>query len=128
MTDKTKADVIEIYDAAKDKKEQVRLMVEMGFGTRAQIINALHEAGRAMEFKTSGRKAKPQNDKTPEPEEDKKQPERLPMPQDVKQLLIDELEGIDASIKELEEIIQDREIEKRKLETLYQHIVECVSF
>lgn len=130
MTDKTKASIIELFDGAKDKMQQINLMTSMGFGTKREILDVLHESGRALDIiiRKPGRK-KAQEDKTPEPQEEPKTPEKvaLPIPQDVKQLLIDELEGIDNSIKELEEIIQAKEIEKRKIETLYKHVVEVLS-
>ena len=135
MTEETKANIIKIYNAAKDKKEQIKNLVKMGFGTRAEIINILHDEGLALEFKACGRKAKPQNDKTPEPLEEEieepkeeKQEERvLPISQDVRQLLVDQLEEVDGKIRELDEIIQAKQTEKRRLEDLYKHIVETVS-
>ena len=128
MTEKMKADIVEIYEAAKDKKEQIRLMVSMGFGTRAQILHALHDEGLALEFKTSGRRKAEETKQEAEPEPKEEPKEKiLPSPQDVKQLLIDSLEQLDGSIKELEEMIQAKEIEKRRLENLYEHIVEIIS-
>lgn len=136
MTDETKANIIKIFSAAKDKQEQITKLVKMGFGTKAEILDVLHEKGLALEIIYTGRKSqevetKSQNDKTKEPVEDPKEEKKderiLPIPLDVRQLLIDQLQDVDNAIKELEEIIQAREIEKRKLEDLYKHIVETVS-
>lgn len=130
------AAIIELYDAAKDKGEQIRLMTSMGFGSRNQILQVLHANERALEFeiKKPGPKPKAKLASEEKPAEaavdekplNDKRPEALPIPYDVKQLLIDELEGIDASIREVQEIIDAKKMEKQRLETLYQHIVECV--
>lgn len=130
------AGIIELYDAAKDKGEQIRLMTSMGFGSRNQILQVLHANERALEFeiKKPGPKPKAKLSSEEKPAEaaadekpqNDKRPEALPIPYDVKQLLIDELEGIDASIREVQEIIDAKKMEKQRLETLYQHIVECV--
>lgn len=125
--------IIELYDAAKDKEAQIKMMVSMGFGSRYQILQVLHENNRALDIKMSkpGPKAevkkedpeKAAGDENPQKD---KTPDRLPMPLDVRQYLIDGLEDIDARIREVQEIIDARTQEKRKLEALYKHIVECV--
>lgn len=143
--------IIELYDAAKDKEEQIKLMTKMGFGKKSEILKVLHEEGRALniEIKKRGPKPKPKEE-IPEEEyipgagviipkqeeipaeaagdksHDDKRAELLPIPDDVRQLLIDELEGIDASINELQEIIELKKNEQQRLETLYKHIVECI--
>lgn len=143
MTEETKANIIKIFSAAKDKQEQLKNLAKMGFGTKAEILDVLHEEGLALEITYTGRKSrkserksqevetKSQNDKTKEPPEDPKEEKKderiLPIPLDVRQFLVDQLQDVDNAIKELEEIIQEKEIEKRKLEDLYKHIVETVS-
>lgn len=126
--------ILELYDAAKDKDEQIKCMVSMGFGSRYQIVQLLHENDRALDIKISKPGPKPKEkpeEKDPEeaarenPQKDKT-PDRLPMPLDVMQYLIDGLEDIDARIREVQEIIDARTQEKRRLENLYKHIVECV--
>lgn len=125
--------IIELFDAAKDKEQQIKIMTNMGFGSRYQILQVLHENNRALDIKMSKPGPKPKAGKEDpkeasadeNPQKDKRQ-EQLPLPLDVKQLLIDELEGIDLSIKELQEIIDGKMREKRRLEDLYNHIVACV--
>lgn len=125
MTERTKANIIELYDGGKDKEQQIKLMASMGFGTKREIIEALHESGRALDITI--RKPARKTEQTEDPQKPTEEKRILPIPQDVKQLLLDQLEDIDKSIKELEEEIQVRDIEKRKLESLYQHVVEVLS-
>lgn len=126
--------ILELYDAAKDKDEQIKCMVSMGFGSRYQIVQLLHENDRALDIKISKPGPKPKEkpeEKDPEeaagenPQKDKT-PDRLPMPLDVRQYLIDGLEDIDARIREVQEVIDARTQEKRRLENLYKHIVDCI--
>ena len=125
--------IIELFDAAKDKEQQIKIMTNMGFGSRYQILQVLHENNRALDIKMSKPGPKPKAGKEDpkeaaadeNPQKDKRQ-EQLPLPLDVKQLLIDELEVIDINIKELQEIIDGKMREKRRLEDLYNHIVACV--
>lgn len=126
--------ILELYDAAKDKDEQIKCMVSMGFGSRYQIVQLLHENDRALDIKISKPGPKPKEkpeEKDPEeaarenPQKDKT-PDRLPMPLDVRQYLIDGLENIDARIREVQEIIDAKTQEKRRLENLYKHIVDCI--
>lgn len=119
MTEQRKAGIIELFDGAKDQNEQIKLMTKMGFGTRGQILKVLQESGRMGNKKIQAIDEKEQNDR-------RKEPERLPMPQDVKELLIDELDGIENSIKELQQIIREKEEKVKKLEDLYRHIVEAL--
>lgn len=125
--------IIELYDAAKDKEAQIKMMVSMGFGSRYQILQVLHENNRALDIKMSkpGPKSKvvkedPEKAAGDENPQKDKTPDRLPMPLDVKQYLIDGLEDIDARIREVQEMIDARIQEKTRLEALYKHIVECV--
>lgn len=124
--------IIELYDAAKDKEEQIKLMAKMGFGKKSEILKVLHEEGRALNIENKKRGPKPKQKEEISAEaagdesHDDKRAELLPIPDDVRQLLIDELEGIDASINELQEIIESKKNEKQRLETLYKHIVECI--
>lgn len=124
--------IIELYDAAKDKEEQIKLMAKMGFGKKSEILKVLHEEGRALNIEIKKRGPKPKQKEEISAEaagdesHDDKRAELLPIPDDVRQLLIDELEGIDASINELQEIIESKKNEKQRLETLYKHIVECI--
>lgn len=127
--------IIELYDAAKDKEAQIKIMSSMGFGSRYQILQVLHENNRALDIKMSKPGPKPKAEvKKEDPEkaagdenpQKDKTPDRLPMPLDVRQYLIDSLEDIDARIREVQEIIDARTQEKRRLENLYKHIVECV--
>lgn len=130
MTEQTEANIIELFDGAKDKEEQIRMMAKMGFGTKREIIDLLHETGRAANIiirKAPSKKEEPEEEKEEHEEPAENETKYLPLPQDVKQLLVDELEGIDQSIKEIEEIIQHKEEEKKRLEKLYKHIVECVN-
>lgn len=127
--------IIELYDAAKDKEAQIKIMSSMGFGSRYQILQVLHENNRALDIKMSKPGPKPKAEvKKEDPEkaagdenpQKDKTPDRLPMPLDVRQYLIDSLEDIDARIREVQEIIDARTQEKRRLKNLYKHIVECV--
>lgn len=127
--------ILDLYDAAKNKEDQIKIMVSMGFGSRYQILQVLHENNRALDMKISKPGPKPKAEvKKEDPEkaagdenpQKDKTPDRLPMPLDVRQYLIDGLEDIDARIREVQEIIDSRTQEKRKLEALYKHIVECV--
>ena len=126
--------ILELYDAAKDKDEQIKCMVSMGFGSRYQIVQLLHENDRALDIKIVKPGPKPKEkpeEKDPEeaagenPQKDKT-PEHLPMPLDVRQYLLDGLDDIDARIKEIQEIIDAKTQEKRRLENLYKHIVDCI--
>ena len=127
--------ILDLYDAAKNKEDQIKTMVSMGFGSRYQILQVLHENNRALDIKILKPGPKPKAEvKKEDPEkaagdenpQKDKTPDRLPMPLDVRQYLIDGLEDIDARIREVQEIIDARTQEKRRLENLYKHIVECV--
>ena len=128
MTEQRKANIIELFDGAKDQKEQIELMTKMGFGTKREIIDLLHETGRALDItirRPATKKEEPKEEVQETPEEEKEE-RQLPIPQDVKQLLMEELEGIESAIQDVEAIIADREKEKKRLETLYKHVVEVL--
>lgn len=129
MTEQRKASIIELFDGGKDEKEQIALMTKMGFGTKREILEVLHETGRAIGITIRKPAAKKEEPKEEAKEETSapKNPETLPMPDDVKRLLLDELEGIDQAIKEIQEIIDDKEREKKRLEMLYKHVVEVIN-
>ena len=71
------------------------------------------------------KKEEPKEEVQEAPKEEKEE-RQLPIPQDVKQLLMEELEGIESAIQDVEAIIADREKEKKRLETLYKHVVEVL--
>ncbi|MBR3360040.1 MAG: hypothetical protein IKG39_01745 [Lachnospiraceae bacterium] len=128
MTEQRKANIIELFDGAKDQKEQIELMTKMGFGTKREIIDLLHETGRALDItirRPATKKEEPKEEAQETPKEEKEE-RQLPIPQDVKQLLMEELEGIESAIQDVEAIIADREKEKKRLETLYKHVVEVL--
>lgn len=128
MTEQRRANIIELFDGGKDEKEQIDLMTKMGFGTKREILEVLHETGRAMGItirKPATKKEAPKEEVHEEPPTEIKE-RQLPIPQDVNQLLMDELEGIDSAIQDIEAIIADREKEKKRLETLYKHIVDIL--
>lgn len=128
MTEQRKANIIELFDGAKDQKEQIELMTKMGFGTKREIIDLLHETGRALDIiirRPATKKEEPKEEVQETPKEEKEE-RQLPIPQDVKQLLMEELEGIESAIQDVEAIIADREKEKKRLETLYKHVVEVL--
>lgn len=133
MTEERKANIIKLFDGAVDKEEQIQFMTKMKFGTKREIIDVLHESGRALNIiirkEAVKKEEKAQDDRTIKVREDPKpeQPKWLPLPTDVKQLLVDELEGIDNAIMDLQEIINAKEAEKKRLEVLYRHIVEVVN-
>lgn len=128
MTEQRKANIIELFDGAKDQKEQIELMTKMGFGTKREIIDLLHETGRALDIiirRPATKKEEPKEEVQETPKEEKEE-RQLPIPQDVKQLLMEELEGIESAIQDVEAIIADREKEKKRLEILYKHVVEVL--
>lgn len=84
--------------------------------SRNQDQNQKKNSKKEEPEKTAGDE-NPQKDKTPD---------RLPMPLDVRQYLIDGLEDIDARIREVQEIIDARIQERTRLEALYKHIVDCI--
>ena len=133
MTEQRKANIIELFDGAKDEKEQIDLMTKMGFGTKREILEVLHQTGRAMGItirKPAAKKEDPKKDPKKEIQETspaENEERQLPIPQDVKQLLVDELEGIESAIQDVDAIIKDREAEKKRLETLYRHVVEVLN-
>ncbi len=128
MDQQTKGTIIELYDAAKDKEDQIKLMKELGFGTRSEILKVLHEAGKALNIPIR----KKREDKMAQQEEqsawveDKKE-----ISQDLKEFFITNLEELDKKIRLIEKDITDLNLQiqqnledKRKLEKIYKELAE----
>lgn len=123
MDQTTKKTVIELYDAAKNKEDQIKLMKELGFGTKGEILKALHEEGRAMDIQPRKRKDTM--------EENKAGIESQNISQELKEFFMINLEQLENKIKEVEkditdlnlQIQQDQE-EKKKLEKIYKELFE----
>lgn len=128
MDQQTKGTIIELYDAAKDKEDQIKLMKELGFGTRSEILKVLHEAGKALNIPIR----KKREDKMTQQEEqsawveDKKE-----ISQDLKEFFITNLEELDKKIRLIEKDITDLNLQiqqnledKRKLEKIYKELAE----
>ncbi len=54
--------ILDLYDAAKSKEDQIKTMVSMGFGSRYQILQVLHENNRALDIKISKPGPKPKEE------------------------------------------------------------------
>lgn len=128
MDQQTKGTIIELYDAAKDKEDQIKLMKELGFGTRSEILKVLHKAGKALNIPIR----KKREDKMAQQEEqsawvkDKKE-----ISQDLKEYFITNLEELDKKIRQIEADITDLNLQiqqdledKRKLEKIYKELAE----
>lgn len=75
MTEQRKANIIELFDGAKDQKEQIELITKMGFGTKREIIDLLHETGRALDItirRPATKKEEPKEEVQETPEEKKR--------------------------------------------------------
>lgn len=124
MDQTTKKTVIELYDAAKNKEDQIKLMKELGFGTKGEILKALHEEGRAMDIQ-------PRKKRKDTMEENKAGIESQNISQELKEFFMINLEQLENKIKEVEkditdlnlQIQQDQE-EKKKLEKIYKELFE----
>lgn len=124
MDQNTKKTVIELYDAAKNKEDQIKLMKELGFGTKGEILKALHEEGRAMDIQ-------PRKKRKDTMEENKAGIESQNISQELKEFFMINLEQLENKIKEVEkditdlnlQIQQDQE-EKKKLEKIYKELFE----
>lgn len=124
MDQTTKKTVIELYDAAKNKEDQIELMKELGFGTKGEILKALHEEGRAMDIQ-------PRKKRKDTMEENKAGIENQNISQELKEFFMINLEQLENKIKEVEkditdlnlQIQQDQE-EKKKLEKIYKELFE----
>lgn len=124
MDQTTKKTVIELYDAAKNKEDQIKLMKELGFGTKGEILKALHEEGRAMDIQ-------PRKKREDTMEENKAGIESQNISQELKEFFMINLEQLENKIKEVEkditdlnlQIQQDQE-EKKKLEKIYKELFE----
>ena len=64
MTKETETNIIELYDAAEDKNKQIKLMVDLKYGTESEILKVLHDHNRAWDIKTK-RGRKPSNNNKP---------------------------------------------------------------
>lgn len=124
MDQTTKKTVIELYDAAKNKEDQIKLMKELGFGTKGEILKALHEEGRAMDIQ-------PRKKREDTMEENKAGIESQNISQELKEFFMINLEQLENKIKEVEkditdlnlQIQQDQE-EKKRLEKIYKELFE----
>lgn len=124
MDQTTKKTVIELYDAAKNKEDQIKIMKELGFGTKGEILKALHEEGRAMDIQ-------PRKKRKDTMEENKAGIESQNISQELKEFFMINLEQLENKIKEVEkditdlnlQIQQDQE-EKKKLEKIYKELFE----
>lgn len=123
MDQTTKKTVIELYDAAKNKEDQIKLMKELGFGTKGQILKALHEEGRALDILPRKREDKM--------EENKAGIESRNISQELKEFFMINLEELENRIKKVEKDITDLNLQiqqdledKKKLEKIYKELFE----
>lgn len=124
MDQATKKTVIELYDAAKNKEDQIKLMKELGFGTKGEILKALHEEGRALDIL-------PRKKREDTMEENKAWTESRNISQELKEFFMINLEQLENKIKEVEKDITDLNLqiqqdleEKKKLEKIYKELFE----
>lgn len=124
MDQTTKKTVIELYDAAKNKEDQIKLMKELGFGTKGEILKALHEEGRALDIL-------PRKKREDTMEENKAWTESRNISQELKEFFMINLEQLENKIKEVEKDITDLNLqiqqdleEKKKLEKIYKELFE----
>ena len=124
MDQNTKKTVIELYDAAKNKEDQIKLMKELGFGTKGEILKALHEEGRALDIL-------PRKKREDTMEENKAWTESRNISQELKEFFMINLEQLENKIKEVEKDITDLNLqiqqdleEKKKLEKIYKELFE----
>lgn len=124
MDQTTKKTVIELYDAAKNKEDQIKLMKELGFGTKGQILKALHEEGRALDIL-------PRKKREDKMEENKAGIESRNISQELKEFFMINLEQLENRIKEVEKDITDLNLQiqqdledKKKLEKIYKELFE----
>lgn len=124
MDQTTKKTVIELYDAAKNKEDQIKLMKELGFGTKGQILKALHEEGRALDIL-------PRKKREDKMEENKAEIESRNISQELKEFFMASLEQLENKIKEVEKDITDLNLQiqqdledKKKLEKIYKELFE----
>lgn len=124
MDQTTKKTVIELYDAAKNKEDQIELMKELGFGTKGQILKALHEEGRAMDILSRKKREDTM-------EENKAGIESRKISQELKEFFMMNLEQLENKIKEVEKDITDLNLQiqqdledKKRLEKIYKELFE----
>lgn len=124
MDQTTKKTVIELYDAAKNKEDQIELMKELGFGTKGQILKALHEEGRAMDILSRKKREDTM-------EENKAGIESRNISQELKEFFMMNLEQLENKIKEVEKDITDLNLQiqqdledKKRLEKIYKELFE----
>lgn len=124
MDQTTKKTVIELYDAAKNKEDQIKLMKELGFGTKGEILKALHEEGRALDILSRKKREDTM-------EENKAWTESRKISQELKEYFMINLEQLENKIKEVEKDITDLNLqiqqdleEKKRLEKIYKELFE----
>ena len=116
--------VIELYDAAKDKKEQIKLMEQLGYGTKSEILNVLHDSGRALEITGGKRGRKPLVTRKEEhPAADKK----LPMTIGLKNYFAEQLNVLDREIKTFDEEIAALEEKRHERELIYTELCDWLN-
>lgn len=128
MDQQTKGTIIELYDAAKDKEDQIKLMKELGFGTRSEILKVLHEAGKALNIPI---RKKMEDKMTQQGEQSAWVEGKKEISQDLKEYFITNLEELDKKIRQIEKDITDLNLQiqqnledKRKLEKIYKELAE----
>lgn len=124
MDQTTKKTVIELYDAAKNKEDQIKLMKELGFGTKGEILKALHEEGRALDILSRKKREDTMED-------NKAWTESRKISQELKEYFMINLEQLENKIKEVEKDITDLNLqiqqdleEKKRLEKIYKELFE----
>lgn len=127
MDQQTKGTIFELYDAAKDKEDQIKLMKELGFGTRSEILKVLHEAGKALNIPIR----KKREDTMAAEEQNAWIENKKEISQELKEYFITDLEKLETKIKEIEADITDLNFQiqadledKRKLEKIYKELFE----
>lgn len=124
MDQNTKKTVIELYDAAKNKEDQIKLMKELGFGTKGEILKALHEEGRALDILSRKKREDTMED-------NKAWVENRNISQELKEFFMMNLEQLENKIKEVEKDITDLNLQiqqdledKKRLEKIYKELFE----
>lgn len=125
MDQTTKKTVIELYDAAKNKEDQIKLMKELGFGTKGEILKALHEEGRALDIQARKKREDTMEDNKAWVEN------KTHISEDLKDYFMTNLETLDKKIKDIEADITDLNLQiqqnledKKKLEKIYKELFE----
>lgn len=125
MDQNTKKTVIELYDAAKNKEDQIKLMKELGFGTKGEILKALHEEGRALDIQARKKREDTMEDNKAWVEN------KTHISEELKEFFMTNLEALDKKIKDIEADITDLNLQiqqnledKKKLEKIYKELFE----